>query len=70
MPARVSVENQLGEDLYRAMSVLIEEHPQWNRDRLVQAAIAGVLFQQGCKNPSMVRHYFAELFCREGSCTL
>ena len=70
MPARVSVENQLSEDLYRAMRVLIEEPPQWDRHRLVQPAIAGVLFHQGCKNPSLVRHYFVGLFCREGSCTL
>ena len=52
------------------MGMLIEEHPRWDRYRLVQAAIAGVLFQQRCKNPSLVRHYFAGLFCREGSCTL
>ena len=70
MPARVSVENQLSEDLHRAMGMLIEEHSQWDRDRLVQSAIAGVLFHQGCKNPSSVRYYFGGLFCREGSCTL
>ena len=70
MPARVSVENQLSEDLHRAMRVLIEQPPQWDRHRLVQPAIAGVLFHQGCKNPSLVRHCFGGLFCREGSCTL
>ncbi len=70
MPARVSVENQLVENLHRAMRVLIEEHPQWDRHPLVQPAIAGVLFHQGCKNPSLVRHYFGGLFGREGSCTL
>ena len=70
MPARVSVENQLAEDLHRAMGMLIEEHLLWDRCRLVQAAIAGVLFHQGCKDPLLVRHYCGGLFCREGSCTL
>ena len=70
IPAQVSVENQLAEDLHRAMGMLIEEHLLWDRCRLVQAAIAGVLFHQGCKDPLLVRHYCGGLFCREGSCTL
>ena len=65
----ISVENQLPEDLHRAMGAFIEEHPNWDQYRLVQAAIAGFLFQQGCKAPSVVRHYLSGLFCRE-SCTL
>ena len=69
MPSHVSVENQLPEDLHRALGVFIEEHPQWDQYRLVQAAIAGFLFQQGCKDPSVLRHYLAGLFRRE-SCTL
>jgi hypothetical protein len=51
------------------MGTFIEEHPQWDQYRLVQAAIAGFLFQQGCKDPSVVRHYLGGLFRRE-SCTL
>ena len=70
MPAHVSVENQLAEDLHRAMGTFIEEHPQWDQYRLVQAAIAGFLFQQGCKDPSVLRHYLGGLFCRGESCTL
>ena len=69
MPPHISVENQLAEDLHRAMGAFIEEHPQWDQYRLVQAAIAGFLFQQGCKDPSVVRHYLGGLFRRE-SCTL
>ena len=69
MAPHVSVENQLAEDLQRAMGAFIEEHPQWDQYRLVQAAIAGFLFQQGCKDPSVVRHYLGGLFRRE-SCTL
>lgn len=64
MPIHVSVENQLPEDLYRAMGAFISEHPQWDQYRLVQAAIAGFLFQQGCKERSVVRHYLGGLFRR------
>ena len=69
MPSHVSVENQLPEDLHHAMGTFIEEHPQWDQYRLVQAAIAGFLFQHGCKDPSVVRHYLGGLFNRE-SCAL
>ena len=69
MPSHVSVENQLPEDLHQAMGTFIEEHPHWDQYRLVQEAIAGFLFQQGCKDPSVVRHYFRGLL-RQESCTL
>ena len=69
MTSHVSVENQLPEDLHHSMGTFIEEHPQWDQYRLVQAAIAGFLFQQGCKDPSVVRHYLGGLFHRE-SCRL
>ena len=67
MPVHVSVENQLPEDLYRAMGLFISEHPQWDQYRLVQAAIAGFLFQQGCKERSVVRHYLGGLFRRQSA---
>ena len=64
MPIHVSVENQLPEDLYRAMELFVSEHPQWDQYHLVQAPIAGFLFQQGCKERSVVRHYLGGLFRR------
>ena len=70
MPARVSVENQLAEDLHRDMGMFIEEHPQWDKYRLEQASIAEFLLQHGCKDPSVVRHDLGVLFYREESCTL
>ena len=69
MPMHISVENQIAEDLHRAMGNFIEEHPQWDQYRVVQAAIAGFLFQQGCKDPSVVRHYLGGLLTR-ASCKL
>ena len=59
MSCHFSVENQLPEDLHRAMGPLIDEHPQWDQYRLVQAAIAGLLIQQGCKS-GFVQQVFLE----------
>ena len=64
----VSVENQLPEDLYEAMGRFIAHHPQWDQYRLVQAAIAGFLFQQGCQERVVAQHYLNGLFQREGRC--
>ena len=65
MPCHISVENQLPEDLHRAMSAFIDEHPQWDQYRLVQAAIAGFLFQRGCKERAVVHHYLSGLFRKQ-----
>ena len=64
----MSVENQLPEDLYEAMGRFIAHHPQWDQYRLVQAAIAGFLFQQGCQERVVAQHYLNGLFQREGRC--
>lgn len=64
MPAYVSVENQLPEDLYTAMGVFIADHPQWDQYRLVESAIAGFLHQHGCEDRAVVRHYLNGLFRR------
>ena len=70
MPAHVSVENQLPEDLYDAMGRFIREHPQWDQYRLVQSAIAGFLHQQGCQDRAVVRHYLSGLFRRPSEALL
>jgi hypothetical protein len=62
MPIHVSVENQMPADLYEAMGRFISEHPQWDQYRLMQAAIAGFLFQQGCQDQTVVSHYLDGLF--------
>jgi hypothetical protein len=64
MEPHVSVENQIPEDLHRAMVGFISSHPQWDQYRLMQAALAGFLFQQGCQEPPVVRHYLDGLFQR------
>jgi hypothetical protein len=64
-PAYVSVVNEFPEDLYLAMGDFISSHPQWDQYRLMQAALAGFLFQQGCNNRSVAQHYLNGLFRRE-----
>ncbi|NOL48117.1 MAG: DUF2811 domain-containing protein [Synechococcus sp. MIT S9220] len=53
------------------MEIFIEKDPQWDHDRLMQADIAGFVFQHGLKDLLLVRrHHFGGLFCWEESCTL
>ncbi|MEX0589255.1 MAG: DUF2811 domain-containing protein [Cyanobium sp.] len=64
-PASVSVENQFPEDLYDAMREFVRVHPQWDQYRLMQAALAGFLFQHGCKDRAVAQHYLNGLFRRQ-----
>ena len=64
MAAHVSVENQFPEDLYEAMLMFIRSRPDMEQYRLMQAAVASFLFQQGCKQPGVVRHYLDGIFRR------
>ena len=43
----VSFQTPLPGNLAQAMSQFIEAHPQWDQYRLMQAALAGFLLQQG-----------------------
>ena len=63
-PSHVSIENQMPEDLFRAMREFIRVHPQWDQYRLMQAALAGFLFQHGCNDRAVARHYLDGLFQR------
>ena len=62
MAVHVSVENQFPADLFESMVEFIEQHPQWDQYRLMQSALAGFLFQQGCQDRPVVRHYLDGLF--------
>ena len=66
-PRSVSIENQFPEDLFDAMREFVRVHPQWDQYRLMQAALAGFLFQQGCQDRAVARHYLDGLFQRDGS---
>jgi len=64
LAVQVSVENQFPADLFESMVGFIEQHPQWDQYRLMQSALAGFLFQHGCQDRPVVRHYLDGLFRR------
>ena len=64
-PPTVSIENQMPMDLFDAMREFIQTHPQWDQYRLMQAALAGFLFQQGSQDRAVARHYLDGLFRHE-----
>ena len=64
----VSVVNEFPEDLYQAMREFISSHPNWDQYRLLQAALAGFLFQHGSKDRAVSRLYLDGLFQRDPPC--
>jgi hypothetical protein len=67
-PLYVSVVNEFPQDLHDAMCTFVETHPQWDQYRLMQVALAGFLFQQGCSERAVARHYLDGLFRRGAAC--
>ncbi|MGC5195423.1 DUF2811 domain-containing protein [Aphanothece microscopica] len=58
----VSLQARVPEPLALAMRRFIERHPNWDQYRLIQAALAGFLVQNGIQNRDLTRHYLANLF--------
>lgn len=61
-PATVSLQASVPEGLLRCMRLFIERHPHWDQYRLVQAALAGFLVQNGEQSRELTRTYLATLF--------
>ena len=60
----VSFQPPLPGNLAEAMSQFIETHPQWDQYRLLQAALAGFLLQQGVQQRDLTRRYVSSMFGR------
>ena len=60
----VSFQTPLPGKLAEAMSQSIETHPQWDQYRLLQAALAGFLLQQGVQQRDLTRRYVSSMFGR------
>lgn len=58
----VSFQADVPEALLKAMRGFIENHPNWDQYRLVQAALAGFLVQNGLHSRDVTRCYLANLF--------
>ncbi|MEY3758346.1 MAG: hypothetical protein RLZZ263_1500 [Cyanobacteriota bacterium] len=58
----VSLTAVVPEALLTSMRGFIERHPNWDQYRLVQAALAGFLVQNGLQDRAVTRYYLANLF--------
>ena len=58
----ISFKCELQENLQNAMNEFVEEHPNWDQYRILQAAIAGFLMQKGFQNRNLTRVYLGNMF--------
>ena len=61
----VSFQTEMPLPLQHAMTRFIEGHPNWDQYRLVQAALAGFLVQNGIESREITRVYVGNMFRRE-----
>tara|TARA_Y100001968_G_C18907916_1_gene503863 strand:+ start:221 stop:526 length:306 start_codon:yes stop_codon:yes gene_type:complete len=58
----VSFHAELPSPLQAAMVCFIEKYPNWDQYRLIQAALAGFLVQNGISSRSITRLYIENMF--------
>ena len=58
----ISFKCELQKNLQKAMKEFVEEHPNWDQYRILQAAIAGFLMQKGFQNRDLTRLYVGNMF--------
>ena len=58
----ISFKCELQENLQKAMQDFVDEHPNWDQYRILQAAIAGFLMQKGFQNRDLTRLYIGNMF--------
>ncbi len=61
----VSFHAELPVPLKEAMASFIEKHPNWDQYRLIQAALAGFLVQNGIESREITRLYVGKMFRSE-----
>ncbi len=61
----ISFHVDLPSPLQLAMKQFIEKYPNWDQYRLIQAALAGFLVQNGVETRSITRLYVGNMFCSE-----
>ncbi len=61
----VSFQTELPAQLQLALTRFIERYPNWDQYRLIQAALAGFLVQNGVESRSITRLYLGNMFCSE-----
>ena len=58
----ISFKCDLQGSLQKAMNKFVEDHPNWDQYRIIQAAIAGFLMQKGFQNRDLTRLYIDKMF--------
>ena len=61
----VSFQAEMPLTLHQAMADFIERCPNWDQYRLVQAALAGFLVQNGAESRELTRLYVGNMFRRD-----
>ncbi len=61
----VSFLSEVPSPLKEAMVTFIEDHPNWDQYRLIQAALAGFLVQNGTDSRSINRLYCQNMFSKK-----
>lgn len=61
----ISFQAELPQSLQQAMTGFIERYPNWDQYRLVQAALAGFLVQNGVESRAITRLYVGNMFLRQ-----
>ncbi len=58
----ISFQTKIPKNIQKAMQAFIEEHPNWDQYRLLQAALAGFLVQKGISSRLITRLYIGNMF--------
>ena len=58
----ISFQTEIPKPIQQAMKVYIEKHPNWDQYRLLQAALAGFLIQNGISSRFITRLYIGNMF--------
>ena len=58
----ISFQTEIPKSIQQAMQIYIEKHPNWDQYRLLQAALAGFLIQNGISSRLVTRLYIGNMF--------
>tara|TARA_Y100001968_G_scaffold118195_1_gene107638 strand:- start:149 stop:415 length:267 start_codon:yes stop_codon:yes gene_type:complete len=58
----ISFQTEIPKQIQQAMKNYIEKHPNWDQYRLLQAALAGFLIQNGISSRLITRLYIGNMF--------
>ena len=58
----ISFQTEIPKHIQQAMKAYIEKHPNWDQYRLLQAALAGFLIQNGISSRLITRLYIGNMF--------